>query len=129
MEHAEPSLDQWRLLYDLAAKVYALAPWEYMEETDLLGVTDPVSGETNFVSVMGALGEHLALALYLGKPGLRGFWDMTRQPSTSDPGLLLETPQLQLTFEDRQEKCEVRLRPYLPQYQQAVDSMLSFLRR
>lgn len=102
MENESPSSDQWRTLYDLAARLYSLAPWEIMQETDLVGITDLISGETNYISVMGALGEHLAISLYLGQAGLFGFLELA---STAElqAEVLLETPQLQLSFEDREE--------------------------
>ncbi len=40
-----------------------LAPWQWMTEVDLFGIEHPVTGELGFVSVMGQLGEHLAIAV------------------------------------------------------------------
>jgi hypothetical protein len=58
------SAEDCRPLYDLMARVKELAPWHYLEEDDLFGVIDPDTGEPNFVSVMGAAGEHFAVAVY-----------------------------------------------------------------
>ncbi len=32
------SADEWRRFYDLAVQVRAMAPWEWMDETDVFGV-------------------------------------------------------------------------------------------
>src|SRR5437868_12839826 len=67
-------LELWREFYSLAGKVHEMAPWEWMQEADVFGVEDPEGGEIQFVSVMGALGEHFAVALYPGAWALSQFW-------------------------------------------------------
>jgi hypothetical protein len=54
------------------------------------------------VSVMGNLGEHLALAVYLGPEGLMGFFRLSAEEEPGNVDLFLEVPQLQASFEDRQ---------------------------
>ncbi len=71
-----PTLDEWRELFTVAIRVKELAPWQWMEENAVFGVRNPETGELGFVSVMGALGEHYAVALYLGPTGLYRFWEM-----------------------------------------------------
>ncbi len=98
-----PSLEESKKLYDLAERVKTLAPWEWMEEVDLFGVQNPETGEIGFVSIMGMAGEHFAVSLYLGPEGLEGFWEMEEGGPLADPQQILETPQLQASFEDRDE--------------------------
>jgi hypothetical protein len=50
---------------------------------------------------MGTLGEHLALALYLGSEGLYGFWQLSQGGVRDNPDLVLEVYHLQASFEDR----------------------------
>ena len=73
-------LDTWRRLYELAAKVRAMEPWLWMEETDIFGVQDVDSRDSVFVSVMGLLGEYRAIAVYPGAKALTQFWQMQRAP-------------------------------------------------
>lgn len=94
---------QWRNLYEAAVKIKQLAPWEWMDESDVFGVQDPDTGKLGFVSVMGAAGEHFAAAVYLGAEGLYGFWDLQFENQESLPERVLEVPQLQASFEDREE--------------------------
>lgn len=95
--------DEAKELCRLALQIGTLAPWEWMEESDLFGVQDPASGEIGFVSVLGALGEYRAIAVYRGPEGLRGWRDFNSalelDPDNRDAGrLLLEIPHLHVSF-------------------------------
>jgi hypothetical protein len=63
----------------------------------------PETGELGFVSVMGTLGEHFAVAIYQGVKGLGGFWRMQELGPKLTPEEMLQIPQLQASFEDREE--------------------------
>ncbi|MGH9962661.1 MAG: DUF7309 domain-containing protein, partial [Pyrinomonadaceae bacterium] len=92
-----PSHDEAQKLCELAVKVKALAPWQWMEETDIFGIEDPDTGELGFISVMGHIGEYEAVAVYRGAEGLYGFIDLHSNPATS-PETVLEIPQVQAAF-------------------------------
>lgn len=96
-----PSLEMWKRLYDLMGQVKELAPWTWMQEDDIFGIQMPETGEQGFVSVMGMLGEHFAVAVYQGVKGLGGFWNIQTQGYDAPMELVLQTPQLQASFEDR----------------------------
>ena len=51
-------------LLDLAIRVKQLKPWQWMEETDLIGIENPETREIGFISVMGSVGEYEAVALF-----------------------------------------------------------------
>lgn len=101
MDKQNPTQEEWRQLYAVMDRVKEAAPWEWMEETDIFGVQNPETGELGFVSVMGSLGEHLAVAVYLGGEGLAGFWEMQFAGPYLTPDMVLNVPQLQASFEDR----------------------------
>jgi hypothetical protein len=103
MAEPRPSPDEWQKLYQAAIHLKEIAPWEWMTETDIFGVQDPETEEIGFVSIMGMLGEHLALALYLGAEGLYGFWGFQQVADSAPAEALLEIPHLQASFEDRGE--------------------------
>jgi len=103
---AKPTLDEWRRLYKAAMRLKDLAPWKWMEETDLFGVQNPETSELGFASIMGQLGEHLALALYLGQEGLSMFWNYEAVAAYAPAEELLEIPHLQASFEDRDQLSE-----------------------
>ncbi len=94
-------LDDYRRLYAAAIAVKELSPWEFMQEPDIFGVQNPENGTLGFVSVMGQMGEHFAVAVYLGPEGLYGFLDLAQQDSPPTMQQIFEVPQLQASFEDR----------------------------
>jgi hypothetical protein len=87
-------------LLELAIRVKQLAPWQWMEETDLVGIESPETGEIGFISVMGSVGEYEAVALYLDAEGFYGFLDFV-EDETATADRLLETPHLQAAFSER----------------------------
>jgi hypothetical protein len=97
-----PSLEQWQRLYALMDEVSRLAPWEFMYEMDNFGIRFPETGELGFVSVMGKLGEHFSIAVYIGKKGFEGFLRIESLGDQLDTATLLQVPQLQASFEDRE---------------------------
>jgi len=102
-EKMAPGLQEWQGLYESAVRVKEISPWEWMTETDVFGVRSPETGELGFVSVMGMLGEHFAVSLYLGSEGINGFLDLQEMGPFADPEDLIQIPQLQASFENREE--------------------------
>jgi hypothetical protein len=80
-----------------------MAPWEYMDESIIFGVRNPEANEIGFVSMMGLLGEHLAVAVYRGAQALYQLWDMEASEIPASPEQVLFTPSLQLCWLDREE--------------------------
>jgi hypothetical protein len=103
MPKAADSNQDWLHLYEAAIRIKDVAPWTWMVETDVFGVQNPETGDLGFVSVMGMRGEHFAVSLYLGAKGLYGFWEFEENSESISPDRLLEIPQLQASFEDRDE--------------------------
>ena len=56
-------------LYELAFALRKAKPWKTLFDSELFALSLP-NGETGYCSVMGFLGEHLAIALYVGNHGL-----------------------------------------------------------
>lgn len=98
-----PSAEESLRLYQLADRIKEMAPWKWMYEDDIFGVRNSVTGELGFISVMGNAGEHFAVSVYLGSEGLDGFWAMEQGLLEDDMNALLEIPQIQISFEDRDE--------------------------
>jgi hypothetical protein len=96
-----PSPHELKALYRTADRIKELAAWQWMNESELFGVRNPETGEIGFVSVMGMAGEHFAVSVYLGAEGLEGFENLTAQLLPDDPMSLLNIPQLQVSFENR----------------------------
>jgi hypothetical protein len=97
-------------LYDLADRLYQLAPWQSMDENQIIRVIHPATGESGYVSIMGALGTHRCLAVYLGEEALHRF-NYMQGDDPDDPAvpkedsimMVLETRQIQIAFDVRAE--------------------------
>ena len=105
MTEKNPTQNEWSRLYAAATKVKDLAPWQWMSEEQVFGVRNPETGETGFVSVMGAGGEHFSIAVYPDAAALYGFLRLQEDAQNGEaeigPERVLEIPQLQASFEDR----------------------------
>jgi len=97
-----PSLQEWKALYEAALEFKELAPWDWMHDTDIFGVKDPVSGEIGYCCIMGAAGEHYALGLYSGSEGLYGLSEILSGEFSElrDEALYIQNC-LMASFEDR----------------------------
>lgn len=97
----EVPLELWQRLYTLADQILELAPWTWMNEEQIFGVRQ-TDGRTDFVGVMGQLGEYHSVAIYLGEPAFFQFLDMVCDENpelTADR--LFAIPQVHLSFEPR----------------------------
>jgi hypothetical protein len=100
-----PTHEEARELCLLAQQIGIAEPWQWMEEIELFGVQDPLTGEVGFVSLLGRRGEYRAVAVYLGEEALRGWFDFNSalilHPELPDAArLLLEIPHLHVSFSD-----------------------------
>lgn len=101
--------EEWRRLFTAAEAFKAAEPWSWMLEELLFAVQNPETGEIGFCSVTGQIGEHRALIVYLGETGLGQYLTALRGMKHAPAYLqeqehsmmLLETPQLQVSFEAR----------------------------
>ena len=104
MQSQNPSLDEWRQLYDAATEFRDLAPWKWMADEDIFGVQNPETGEIGYCSVMGAMGEHFALGVYLGSEGLESVqYIMDYAGEESDFDFLYVQKCLMASFENRED--------------------------
>ncbi len=99
-----PTAPEFKELCQLAHKTQQLKPWTFMDETDVFGVQDPDTGEIGFVSVMGALGEYEAVAVYRGSDALYAWRDFEAELESNPQSeqareMFFEIPQLHLAFE------------------------------
>lgn len=87
-----------------AAEVYRdLRPWEWMYDSDLFGVQDPVTGKINYCCILGNLGEHFALNVYAGDDGLNSYYEML-EFGEDDPMMAgLRQKCFSVSFENRED--------------------------
>lgn len=96
------SLEEWKALYQAAKEFGEIKPWEWMIETDIFGVQNPLTGEIGYCCVMGEMGEVLAMAVYLGTEGLQGYRNIIEGlVEPEDPDSMFVQNCLMVAFEDR----------------------------
>ena len=97
-----PTEQEWRALYEAAGAFKQLAPWEWMLDSDVFGVRNPETGQIGYCCVMGNLGQHFALGVYLGDEGFRGYLRLqVGEYWPPDTGALYIQHCLSASFEDR----------------------------
>ena len=74
----QPTLKEWKKLYELAVKFEKLAPWNWMCDIDIFGIMDPRTKETAYCSVMGNNGEFYGLGVYPGAEGFKSLDSLSR---------------------------------------------------
>jgi hypothetical protein len=68
--------ETWRALLDDASAFAAAKPWKYMYDSDVVGLIDPITGETRIGTVLGNAGEVFAAVFYRRPDGLRWIFGM-----------------------------------------------------
>ena len=103
MNDKPPSIQEWKDLYEATIQFKKMKCWDWMWDTDIFGVQNPVTGEIGYCCVMGGAGEHFALAVYQGSEGLNGYLTLQsgeKYPSLQD--ILSLQKLLMASFEDRE---------------------------
>ncbi len=91
----------WLDLFRAAEMYRDLKPWEWLYDSDLFGVQDPVTGKIGYCCALGNLGEHMALNVYMGAEGLTSYYEML-EFGEDDPMMAgLRQNCLSVSFEDR----------------------------
>lgn len=94
------NIEIWKEIHSLAAELYLLAPWKYMEETDIFGVQTALTGKTYFISIMGSAGQVRAVSAYEGNNALEQFWEMENRPDV-EPETIMLIPHIMLSFDNK----------------------------
>ncbi len=99
-----PSNEEWRKLFAVAAEFKKTACWDWMYEDDIFAVEDPETGGFAYCCIMGNAGEHYAIAGYLGSEGLEGISSMLYdEDEESSSDLMFVQKCLMCSFVDRDE--------------------------
>ena len=99
------NLQQWKQLYQKAEEFKALAPWEWMFDSDLFGVVNPDTGEIGYCCIMGSLGEYYAMTLYKGSRGLHSYFRLAEAADDREIAIerFLEQECIKVSFENRED--------------------------
>ncbi len=87
---SEPTVADWRRLYQQAQLFRERAPWDWLTDSQVFAVQDPTSDEVAYCSIMGAGGMQYGLIAYLGYPGLRSFVCIANEALDDDDAMLVQ---------------------------------------
>ena len=93
--------EEWTRLFTLMQQLYELKPWKWMTEAHMFAIKDPETDTIGYVSMMGELGEHTAVAVYFGNEGIHGYRVLQNLAQKIDMQTFMEIPHIQASFEDR----------------------------
>jgi len=102
MDGTAPTTEEMEKLFEAALAFKQQASWQWMWDAQIWGIRNPETGQIGYASVMGQLGEHLALAAYHGAEGLYGWYRLSQNEEPDNPTILYEIPHLQASLEDRE---------------------------
>lgn len=107
MKTSQPAIGDWKALYDAADDFKKIKCWDWMLDSDMFGVQNPANDEIGYCCVMGRLGEHFALGIYLGTEGLETYLKIQNREITIDNMEALTSQKcLMASFEDRNDLSE-----------------------
>lgn len=94
---------EWRELYDSAIEFKEINCWDWMDDSHLFGVQNPVDGEIAYCCVLGALGEVYGLNGYLGLEGLDSYFRLSSSGEriVDQVEAFLYQKSITVTFENR----------------------------
>ena len=102
MNDKPPSIQEWRDLYNAAIEFKKKECWNWMWDSDIFGVQNPVTGEIGYCCVMGRAGELFALTVFLDSEGLDGYLKIQSGEFYSFPEDMLNLQKcLTASFEDK----------------------------
>jgi hypothetical protein len=94
-----PHQEDWNQLFKEALRFRKLQGWKFMNNEDIFGIQDPVSGDLLFCSVMGAAEEYYGLAAYFGFEGLHTLNRTSVEDLSQDEEEIYKMHNIICTFE------------------------------
>ena len=82
----EPSLEQWKELYEITNKIKLMTPWKHLWDADLITIAPAGYKEPVYCSIMGKNDETYAIGLYHGNEGLASYNNIMSHPE--EPALI-----------------------------------------
>lgn len=98
-----PLLEEWHALYDAALEFKKVAPWEWMWDSDIFSVQNPLNGEFGYLCVLGRNKESFGLIVYLGQEGLESYLKVAESEiNPGNPDAIHVNKCLLASFDDKE---------------------------
>ncbi len=72
----QPTMEQWKALYEVASVIKIIKPWESLWDMDLITIQPRNINEPVFVSAMGRIGECFGIGVYPGYDSINSLFDL-----------------------------------------------------
>ena len=93
----------WQWLIDVAIAIRDLAQWRWLFDSQMIGVRVPGSDEIWYCTIMGYLGEHLAVTACRGEKGLAVIQAMESHDGVNPMARMLALEAISVSFEDKKD--------------------------
>ena len=105
MTVTQPTMAQWKTLYDACIRFRKAACWQWMTEEEMFGIENPKTGEVGYCLIIGNLGEQLGLIIYTGTDGLQSYKNIPDHAELSEEDFMLFLSQkcLSITYDNKSE--------------------------
>ncbi len=98
------SKEVWQERYGAARDFRNVECWDWLSDSDIFGVLNPVSGEVGYCCVLGELGKVFGLVVYLGTDGLNQYKAIqSGEVGPDGDDAVFFQNCLKVSFEDRNE--------------------------
>jgi len=102
-----PTREQLLALYAAAADYRQAEPWKRLYDADLICVENPADKTIGYCSVMGRMGQHYGLCVFVGLRGLAGFFQLMEEgDEAAFSEVAFAQDYLLLSFENRSDLDE-----------------------
>ncbi|WP_188454193.1 plasmid pRiA4b ORF-3 family protein [Virgibacillus oceani] len=102
-ETIDHEVDYWGDVLQKAKEFQKLKPWEYMDDSSIFAVIDPMTEQRLFCSILGGAGENYGMAVYIVKEGYATLKDIISGKIPDNFEILLKQRSLLVSFEDRED--------------------------
>lgn len=117
------TLQLWKKIYSLSEEFFDLKPWEYMNEDDMFAVQSPETQMDYFISVLGELGEEIALVAYEGTDALNELLNLKKEVNRLSPENFLTISYMILSHDSKKyvDENQLKIRKQLNYKDQGSD--------
>lgn len=98
--------EQFRSIYTSAIILARLAPWDWMDDTQVFGVEDPLTGIIGWCVVLGGSEQVFGLNVFMGDRGYSHLMEIMAGGMSTNPNLAVEMDALVLHYNDKKETSD-----------------------
>ena len=95
------STQESKKLYELTEKFKKIAPWNWMDDSNIFAVENPTDGQIGYCCICGAEEIQFGLVVYLGSEGLKTYLETIEGKAENDPEFFFKLDTIMISFVHR----------------------------